>query len=440
MKSSRNRKVLLVIGVLTAIGIVLSSIVFEVKPLASEHPQTLEERTLFDESIFESEGSSEVSRKLPTSAQAVHMMTLVGAAPGKSQDQLNEAVTERIAPAEDTETKSQETDSAEVVSSPSPASKVRMKRLLFGPFELVKGLTPDPVSEINTDAAAPIEAVDTEEETEDNSSEETSEEETSEDEEEQEEAEEEEEEEEEPVYEEAYTEDPSEDEESSEEESSEEISEETSETEGEEEEESSEEPEEEEPQTPLAQEESSEESTETPEEPQDEESSESSDEESEPSETEDSSEPEESSETTTESTSSSWESDPGTTSRGVSTDGSRVVDGYTELDYLAALCQCEAGPYYDGSLAVANCVLNRLYAGFESNIYDVIYAPYQFATGRIGGYLASNDVSSVCYQAAQDALNGVNNIGDYLFFNGVYWLDPLTLDRPYVVIGGNCFY
>ncbi|MBO4887994.1 MAG: cell wall hydrolase [Firmicutes bacterium] len=433
MKSSRNRKVLLVIGVLTAIGIVLSSIVFEVKPLASEYPQTLEERTLFDESIFESEGSSEVSRKLPTSAQAVHMMTLMGVAPGKSQDQFNEAVTERITPAEedtDTQTDSQETDSAEVVSSPLPASNtVRMEKILENPYELVADMTPYSVFEKRNNITAPI-AVDekTEEKTEDISSEETSEEEPLEEEEE----ELEEQEEEESVYEEAYTADSSGNEEESEEESSEEITEETSETE--EEEESSEESEEEQPSEPsLAQQETSEET-------QDEDSLESSDEGSETSETEESSEPEESSETTAASTSSSWESDPGTTSRGVSTDASRVVDGYTELDYLAALCQCEAGPYYDGSLAVANCVLNRLYAGFESNIYDVIYAPYQFATGRIGGYLANNDVSSVCYQAAQDALNGVNNIGDYLFFNGVYWLDPLTLDRPYVVIGGNCFY
>ena len=71
MKSPRNRKVLVLIGILTVIGIVLSSIVFEVKPLASENPQTMEERTLFDDSIFESEVSSEVSKKLPTSAQAV---------------------------------------------------------------------------------------------------------------------------------------------------------------------------------------------------------------------------------------------------------------------------------------------------------------------------------------------------------------------------------
>ena len=138
--------------------------------------------------------------------------------------------------------------------------------------------------------------------------------------------------------------------------------------------------------------------------------------------------------------SASTEENPGTTDRGQETSGGSTTGGYTDLDYLAALCQIEAGPYYDGSLAVANCVLNRLYAGFGSSIYDIIYAPYQFACGNIMYLLDTGSVSSVCYEAAQDALNGVNNIGGYLYFNGTTWLDPATLDCPYVVIGGNCFY
>jgi len=136
----------------------------------------------------------------------------------------------------------------------------------------------------------------------------------------------------------------------------------------------------------------------------------------------------------------STEENPGTTDRGQETSGGSTTGGYTDLDYLAALCQIEAGPYYDGSLAVANCVLNRLYAGFGSSIYEIIYAPYQFACGNIMYLLDTGSVSSVCYEAAQDALNGVNNIGGYLYFNGTTWLDPSTLDCPYVVIGGNCFY
>ena len=112
---------------------------------------------------------------------------------------------------------------------------------------------------------------------------------------------------------------------------------------------------------------------------------------------------------------------------------------YSDLDYLAAICQIEAGYNYDGCLAVANVILNRVNAGFGSSIYDVIYAPYQFATGWMDYYL-ENGSSSTAYEAAAAALAGSNNIGGFLYFNGTTWLDPDTLDCPYVVIGGNVFY
>lgn len=112
---------------------------------------------------------------------------------------------------------------------------------------------------------------------------------------------------------------------------------------------------------------------------------------------------------------------------------------YSDLDYLAAICQIEAGYNYEGCLAVANVILNRVNAGFGSSIYDVIYAPYQFATGWMDYYL-ENGSSSTAYEAAAAALAGSNNIGGYLYFNGTTWLNPDTLDCPYVVIGGNVFY
>jgi len=118
----------------------------------------------------------------------------------------------------------------------------------------------------------------------------------------------------------------------------------------------------------------------------------------------------------------------------VSTPGS-----YSDLEYLAAICQIEAGYNYEGCLAVANVILNRVNAGFGSSIYDVIYAPYQFATGWMDYYL-ENGTGSEAYEAAAAALAGSNNIGGYLYFNGTTWLNPETLDCPYVVIGGNVFY
>ena len=112
---------------------------------------------------------------------------------------------------------------------------------------------------------------------------------------------------------------------------------------------------------------------------------------------------------------------------------------YSDLDYLAAICQIEAGYNYEGCLAVANVVLNRVNAGFGSSVYDVIYAPYQFATGWMEYYL-QNGTSSTAREAAAAALAGSNNVGSYLYFNGMTWLAPETLDRPYVIIGGNVFY
>ena len=112
---------------------------------------------------------------------------------------------------------------------------------------------------------------------------------------------------------------------------------------------------------------------------------------------------------------------------------------YSDLDYLAAICQIEAGYNYEGCLAVANVILNRVNAGFGSSVYDVIYAPYQFATGWMEYYL-QNGTSSTAREAAAAALAGSNNVGSYLYFNGITWLDPETLDCPYVVIGGNVFY
>ena len=112
---------------------------------------------------------------------------------------------------------------------------------------------------------------------------------------------------------------------------------------------------------------------------------------------------------------------------------------YSDLEYLAAICQIEAGYNYEGCLAVANVVLNRVNAGFGSSVYDVIYAPYQFATGWMD-YWLENGTGSAAYEAAAAALAGSNNIGGYLYFNGTTWLDPESLDCPYVVIGGNVFY
>lgn len=120
--------------------------------------------------------------------------------------------------------------------------------------------------------------------------------------------------------------------------------------------------------------------------------------------------------------------------------GQPVEGEYSDLDLLAAICQIEAGYDYDGCLAVANVVLNRLNTGFDDcqTIYEVIYYPNQFAITRMPHYL-KNGTSNIARQAAADALAGANNIGDYLYFYAEWYAKPETLTCPYLLVGGNCF-
>lgn len=93
-----------------------------------------------------------------------------------------------------------------------------------------------------------------------------------------------------------------------------------------------------------------------------------------------------------------------------------------ELTMLAALIYCEAGNQpYDGKVAVGAVVMNRVSSGrFPNTIEKVIYQRGQFTpamTGKLKRVISSGRVPASCYEAAQDALNGVNPVGSALFFN-----------------------
>lgn len=94
-----------------------------------------------------------------------------------------------------------------------------------------------------------------------------------------------------------------------------------------------------------------------------------------------------------------------------------------EAYLLASLVYCEAGNQsYEGQLAVANIVLNRVKSSlFPNSISEVIYQSGQFGPVYNGSLdrTLSNGPSSACVQAANDALAGNNNIGSLLFFNNV---------------------
>ena len=109
---------------------------------------------------------------------------------------------------------------------------------------------------------------------------------------------------------------------------------------------------------------------------------------------------------------------------------------------LAALCRHEAGQRsYEGALAVANVVINRMRNGYwGTSMESVIYAPNQFQyvnDGALNAYLANPP--AICIEAARDALDGLNNISDYLFFRSEKTAD-VSQFTSWVNVGGNIFY
>lgn len=105
---------------------------------------------------------------------------------------------------------------------------------------------------------------------------------------------------------------------------------------------------------------------------------------------------------------------------------------------LAALIHCEArGESYEGQVAVGAVVMNRVRSPrFPNTIYEVIFAPGQFSPamdGKVDKVLESGKINESCIKAAKEALSGVSNVGDLLFFRTVN-------GREGLVIGNHVFY
>lgn len=115
---------------------------------------------------------------------------------------------------------------------------------------------------------------------------------------------------------------------------------------------------------------------------------------------------------------------------------------YDDTYLLACLVHMEAGGEpYEGKLAVANVVLNRLKCGYGNTLSEVIYAKGQF-TGANTGALASRlakGPNDECMQAAAEALSGVNNIGEYRNFISANRANCSAYSE-YTIIGNHCFY
>lgn len=119
-----------------------------------------------------------------------------------------------------------------------------------------------------------------------------------------------------------------------------------------------------------------------------------------------------------------------------------TVAAHDDAYLLACLVYCEAGSEsYDGKLAVANVVLNRVNSGYGNSIYDVIYAGGQFGPAS-NGTLAQALISGPnqgSIDAANEALSGSNNIGDYKSFNVVQSVNLDSLSS-YIIIGSHVFF
>lgn len=121
-----------------------------------------------------------------------------------------------------------------------------------------------------------------------------------------------------------------------------------------------------------------------------------------------------------------------------------VINASADEIYLLASCvMMEAGGYsYDGQLAVASTIVNRVKSGrWGNSVTDVIYAQGQFpgaTSGLLDKYLTKGPSSSAL-KATKAALSGTNNIGDYLFFNSTKNADYESY-TSYTVVDGNCFY
>ena len=116
---------------------------------------------------------------------------------------------------------------------------------------------------------------------------------------------------------------------------------------------------------------------------------------------------------------------------------------YDDAYLLACLISMEAGyEPYEGQLAVANVVLNRLHSGYYgSTISDVIYAKGQFPSvnGSVMTSYLNNGPLAQAQQAANEALSGVNNIGGYMCFINVKYANYATYG-DYTIIENHCFH
>lgn len=114
-----------------------------------------------------------------------------------------------------------------------------------------------------------------------------------------------------------------------------------------------------------------------------------------------------------------------------------------ELFLFASVIYTEAAnQQYEGMLAVANVILNRLESKrWGATLEEVLYAPGQFA-GTQKSLLEiawKRGIPDICYKAANEALAGRNNIGDFEFFRRAKNAD-LSSYKEFYILEDHVFY
>lgn len=121
-----------------------------------------------------------------------------------------------------------------------------------------------------------------------------------------------------------------------------------------------------------------------------------------------------------------------------SSSNSSISATASDVELLAALIECEAGSTnYEALLAVGSVVVNRMKNRYyPDTVRGVIYQSGQFPPAHDGKVdkVLKRGVKDLCMQAAIDALNGKNNVGDCLYFRAT------SSGREGLIIGDNVFF
>lgn len=98
-----------------------------------------------------------------------------------------------------------------------------------------------------------------------------------------------------------------------------------------------------------------------------------------------------------------------------------------DLNLLARIISAESrGEPYVGQVAIGAVILNRIkHPSFPNSMAGVIYQPGAFSAINDGQF--NQPVADISRRAAQDALNGVNPIG-----NAIYYYNPVTATNKWI--------